>query len=199
MIDRRLDLRRARHARVLAGLCVLAALATPAGADALAPSAKTPDAKAAPTSTGAAAAATGAGGTAAPNATGSAPAPATSSAPAAATTGTSTPSTTPSTSVPATSTPATSTPASTPAPVTPGTAGARTRSRSHGSGKLSTPAIALAGLAGLLALACLAWALARLLAFEPHWVKSLRHALAEGGFRASATWAEFLDWARLGR
>jgi hypothetical protein len=54
-------------------------------------------------------------------------------------------------------------------------------------------------LAGLLALACLAWGLARMLAYEPRWVQSLRHALAEGGFRASATWAEFADWARLGR
>jgi hypothetical protein len=47
-------------------------------------------------------------------------------------------------------------------------------------------------------LACLAWALARTLAFEPHWTLSLRHAVAEAGFRASATWAEFSDWARLG-
>jgi hypothetical protein len=27
---------------------------------------------------------------------------------------------------------------------------------------------------------------------------SLRHAMAEAGFRASATWAEFSDWVRLG-
>jgi hypothetical protein len=54
-------------------------------------------------------------------------------------------------------------------------------------------------LAALLALACLLWALARLTAFEPRWARSARHALAEGGFRASATWAEFTDWVKLGR
>jgi len=39
---------------------------------------------------------------------------------------------------------------------------------------------------------------ARRRAFEPHWLLSLRHAMAEAGFRASATWAEFSDWVRLG-
>jgi cobalamin biosynthesis Mg chelatase CobN len=63
----------------------------------------------------------------------------------------------------------------------------------------STPAIAAAGVAAVLLLACIGWALARRRAFEPHWLLSLRHAMAEAGFRASATWAEFADWARLGR
>jgi hypothetical protein len=67
------------------------------------------------------------------------------------------------------------------------------------SSKLSTPAIALAILGALIALLCLAWAIARAQAYEPHWARSLRHSLAEGGFRASATWAEFSDWARLGK
>jgi len=67
------------------------------------------------------------------------------------------------------------------------------------SSKLSTAAIALAALGALLALICLAWALARARAYDPHWARSLRHSLAEGGFRASATWAEFSDWARLGK
>ena len=53
--------------------------------------------------------------------------------------------------------------------------------------------------AGLLVLCALVWAIARLRAYEPHWMLSLRHAMAEAGFRASATWAEFSDWARLGR
>jgi len=66
-------------------------------------------------------------------------------------------------------------------------------------GGTSTGAILLAVLAGVLVLACLAWALARMLAWEPAWAPSLRHALAEAGFRASATWSEFADWARLGR
>jgi hypothetical protein len=56
----------------------------------------------------------------------------------------------------------------------------------------------LAALGALLVLGCLAWALARRRAFEPHWWLSLRHAMAEAGMRASATWAEFTDWVRLG-
>lgn len=71
--------------------------------------------------------------------------------------------------------------------------------RSERASKLSTPAIALAALGAALVLLCLAWALARASAYEPHWARSLRHSLAEGGFRASATWAEFTDWARLGK
>jgi hypothetical protein len=63
---------------------------------------------------------------------------------------------------------------------------------------LSTPDVAIAVVAALVALACLGWALARMLTFEPRWTLSLRHAMAEAGFRASATWAEFSDWARLG-
>ena len=72
-------------------------------------------------------------------------------------------------------------------------------SRGHGSGRLSTAAIVLAAVAALLALCALAWALARSQAYEPRWWQSLRHSLAEAGFRASATWSEFADWARLGR
>ncbi len=58
--------------------------------------------------------------------------------------------------------------------------------------------IVLIALAALLVLACLGWALARRVAYEPHWLLSLRHASAEAGFRASATWSEFVDWMRLG-
>jgi hypothetical protein len=54
-------------------------------------------------------------------------------------------------------------------------------------------------LAALVALACVTWGVARMLDFEPHWTLSLRHAMAEAGFRASATWAELGDWMRLGR
>lgn len=70
---------------------------------------------------------------------------------------------------------------------------------SKGDRPLSTGAIVIAVLAALLVLACAAWALARSSAFEPHWLLLLRHAMAEAGFRASATWSEFADWARLGR
>jgi hypothetical protein len=70
--------------------------------------------------------------------------------------------------------------------------------RPQHSSTLSTGAIAAAVVAAVLVLACLGWALARRRAFEPHWLLSLRHAMAEAGFRASATWAEFSDWVRLG-
>ena len=64
---------------------------------------------------------------------------------------------------------------------------------------LSTGAIVIAVLAALLVVGCLAWAVARRRALEPRWTLSFRHAMAEAGFRASATWAEFTDWLRLGR
>ena len=57
----------------------------------------------------------------------------------------------------------------------------------------------LAAIAVLLLLACAAWAFARSRAYEPRWLISPRHAMAEAGYRMSATWAEFIDWARLGR
>ena len=58
--------------------------------------------------------------------------------------------------------------------------------------------VLLAALAALLAVGCAAWGIARLQAYEPHWTRSARHAVAEAGFRASSTWAEFSDWIRLG-
>jgi hypothetical protein len=74
----------------------------------------------------------------------------------------------------------------------------RVSGRSTSGGKLSNTAIAAAALAALIALGCLLWGVARMRTFEPHWTLSLRHAIAEAGFRASATWAELSDWARLG-
>jgi hypothetical protein len=85
--------------------------------------------------------------------------------------------------------------------ITSGQAASPTRARASsraGDHPLSTGAIVIAALGALLALACAAWGLARRRAFEPHWWLSLRHAMAEAGFRASATWAEFADWVRLG-
>jgi hypothetical protein len=119
----------------------------------------------------------------------------TASTPGVATAGatpTTPPATTPATSVPATSTPQASTP-------TPTKAGTPQAKKSNSDRPLSTGAIVIAALALLLLLGCIAWALARRRAFEPHWLLSLRHAMAEAGFRASATWSEFTDWARLGR
>jgi hypothetical protein len=76
---------------------------------------------------------------------------------------------------------------------------ATARASSHGGGKLSTAAIALAAVAALLAIGAAAWGVARVAAYEPRWTVSARHALAEAGFRVSSTWAEFSDWVRLGR
>jgi hypothetical protein len=69
----------------------------------------------------------------------------------------------------------------------------------HAGGGLSTAAILALVIGGVLVLLSLAWALARAYAWEPRWSRSLRHSAAEAGFRASATWSEFTDWARLGR
>jgi hypothetical protein len=82
---------------------------------------------------------------------------------------------------------------------TPTSATTNARTPRRTSSSVSTGAIALAALAALLALACAAWAVARWQAYEPRWTVSMRHAMAEAGFRASATWAEFTDWVRLGR
>jgi hypothetical protein len=105
----------------------------------------------------------------------------------------------PTTSVPAASVPAgaaTTIPTTTVKAVIAGQPATHTAKHSE---SLSAAAIAAAVIAAVLVLACIAWALARRRAFEPHWLLSLRHAMAEAGFRASATWAEFSDWARLGR
>lgn len=63
----------------------------------------------------------------------------------------------------------------------------------------SNAAIAIAVLAALVILGCVLWAVSRRRALEPHWLFSLRHAMAEAGLHASATWAEFADFVRLGR
>ena len=55
----------------------------------------------------------------------------------------------------------------------------------------------LVGIALIGALAV--WLAGRMLALEPRWVTSGRHAFAEFGWRVSNTWAEFTDWLRLGR
>jgi cobalamin biosynthesis Mg chelatase CobN len=122
-------------------------------------------------------------------------APPAASAPA---TGTTTPAATAPTT-PAATTPTAATAAPAPATTAAGAAApASSTKASKGDRPLSTGAIVIAALAALLVLACLGWALARRRAFEPHWLLSLRHATAEAGFRASATWSEFLDWVRLG-
>jgi len=81
----------------------------------------------------------------------------------------------------------------------PASANPTTQAPRHGSGDISTLAIVIAAIGASLALACAAWGLARRRAVEPHWWLSVQHAIAEARYRASATWAEFTDWARLGR
>jgi hypothetical protein len=152
-------------------------------------------------SAGGATAATG--GASAP-ATGVASSPTTTYAPpSAATTPAATPGATPAspgpTTPPAGGEPTTTEPAEVLGSVTLTKAGTAQAKKGRGDRPLSTGAIVIAALAALLILICIAWALARRRAFEPHWLLSLRHAMAEAGFRASATWSEFADWARLGR
>lgn len=61
------------------------------------------------------------------------------------------------------------------------------------------PLLLLAVLAGLLALAALAFTLIRFFAWEPLWAVRLRHAAGEAGWRASSTFTEFTDFVRMGR
>jgi hypothetical protein len=137
-----------------------------------------------------ASAAKSAGGTGAPASTGAAATPTTTYVPSGSTPA---PVTTPSA---ATTTPTVSIPAVVSTHAAPTTPAHPTASK--GDRPLSSGAIVIAALAALLVLVCAAWGLARWSAFEPHWLLSLRHAMAEAGFRASATWTEFADWVRLG-
>lgn len=101
-------------------------------------------------------------------------------------------------------TPATGASGATPGTATPGQPGttplpANARRSAGSSTKLSTGAIVAAALAALLILVCLTWGVARWFAYEPRWSVSLRHSLAEAGWRLSASWDELSDWARIGR
>jgi hypothetical protein len=185
------DIRRTAPARLaLACLLLLAALTLLASAPALGSTATTgvsPAGEAA------------AGGAAAP----SGPSTVATTVPTIATTtptiATSTPATTPGT----VATPGTTTPSPT---VTVGgttvprsqVLGTLTLTKKSDDGKISDGAILAAVLAGLIALACLIWGIFRITAFEPHWLLSARHSVAEAGFRAAGTWDEFTDWLRIG-
>jgi hypothetical protein len=61
------------------------------------------------------------------------------------------------------------------------------------------PLVALAVIGALMALGALLYWLARWWAWEPRWLVRARHAGAEASWRASGSWAEFMDWVRLGR
>jgi hypothetical protein len=71
--------------------------------------------------------------------------------------------------------------------------------RDQGASTAPAPILALAIVGGLLGLAGLAWGIERWGAWEPAWLLTSRHAVAEAGFRVSATWADFTDWVRIGR
>ena len=75
---------------------------------------------------------------------------------------------------------------------------AASKRRSSDAG-VPAPLVALAVIAVLMMLAALLYALARWWAWEPDWLVRARHAGAEASWRASGSWAEFMDWLRLGR
>jgi hypothetical protein len=59
--------------------------------------------------------------------------------------------------------------------------------------------VLLAILGAILLTGLTAWGAARFWAWEPAWLQRTRHATAEAGWRAGASWAEFTDWVRMGR
>jgi hypothetical protein len=99
----------------------------------------------------------------------------------------------------ASTTTSTSPTTTTPAPTTSSTTVIVAHKAKPSAKGLSAGALALAILGALLVLGCIVWALGRWLALEPRWAISLTHSLREACYRASETWAEFGDWARLGR
>jgi hypothetical protein len=83
-------------------------------------------------------------------------------------------------------------------------AGAPTTTSAPGTGATSAAAddgaaLALIVAGALVLMLLVLWAVARWWAWEPRWLVRWRHATAEAGWRASAAWAEFTDWLRLGR
>ncbi len=118
------------------------------------------------------------------------------------TTGTGTTATGAATQPPATTTiaPNATTTAATPAPApTPAPAAAATQTAPQSTSSHKGARLALIVVAALLLMLLALWAFARWWAWEPHWLARWRHATAEAGWRASAAWAEFTDWLRLGR
>ena len=106
----------------------------------------------------------------------------------------------------ATPTAATTAPAPAPAPAAATTApapapapAAATQTAPQSTSSHKGARLALIVLGALLVMLLALWAFARWWAWEPHWLVRWRHATAEAGWRASAAWAEFTDWLRLGR
>jgi hypothetical protein len=72
-----------------------------------------------------------------------------------------------------------------------------TQAPAAGNGRSVPIALIVLGAVLLAALALVGFA--RWWAWEPMWLVRWRHSTAEAGWRASAAWAEFTDWLRLGR
>ncbi|HEX3392857.1 MAG TPA: hypothetical protein VHS55_09860 [Solirubrobacteraceae bacterium] len=124
----------------------------------------------------------------------------TSSTPTSAIPTTATPST-PAATTPQSATPtgpATAAPATT-TPGTPATLGIVKVKPQKSSNRLSGLALILAIVGALLLLAALIWAAARWMGLQPRWTTATMYSLREASYHASATWAEFSDWAKLGR
>jgi hypothetical protein len=75
---------------------------------------------------------------------------------------------------------------------------AASKTKSSDAG-VPAPLVALAAIGALMLLVAFSYGLARWWAWEPRWLVRMRHAGAEAGWRASGSWAEFMDWVRLGR
>ena len=89
--------------------------------------------------------------------------------------------------------------AATPAPAPVPTTAAATQPAAQSTSSHKGARLALIVVGALLVMLLALWAFARWWAWEPHWLARWRHATAEAGWRASAAWAEFTDWLRLGR
>ncbi len=203
------SLRQVRTALIVAAACALTALA-PAGAQAAGATTDKALGITIPASAKVHIATTSTPSASTP--TTSVPASATTpgTTPTAATTSTSAPTgaAQPGTVAPPTNTPAgaatqtastaTSAPPATTTPATGSTTVIVAHKQKPSAKGLSAGALALAILGALLVLGCIVWALGRWLALEPRWAISLTHSLREASYRASETWAEFSDWARLG-
>jgi cobalamin biosynthesis Mg chelatase CobN len=133
--------------------------------------------------------------TAAAAATGAAGTGSTSTGSTGAGAGTTATGATTATQPPATTTiaPNATTTAATPAPA------AATQTAAQSTSPHKGARLALIVVGALLVMLLALWAFARWWAWEPHWLARWRHATAEAGWRASAAWAEFTDWLRLGR
>jgi hypothetical protein len=108
------------------------------------------------------------------------------------------PGSTPTTAAPAGQAPQ-PTPSPNPAPaVTDKAVLAASKTKSSDAG-VPAPLVALAAIGALMLLVAFSYGLARWWAWEPRWLVRMRHAGAEAGWRASGSWAEFMDWVRLGR